>query len=74
LGALTEVEARELIANSPIPFPDNDIEWILMQSHCMPLLLQILCMERLFTLEEGKTDENWREEGLTQIQPFTHLL
>jgi CHAT domain len=74
LGALTEVEARELIASSPISFPDDDIEWILMQSHCMPLLLQILCMERLFTLEEGEDDENWREEGLRQIQPFTHLL
>ena len=74
LGALTEQEARELIASSPIPFPDNDIEWILTQSCCLPLLVQILCRERLFSLEEGETDENWREEGLRQIAPFAHLL
>ncbi|MGI2904871.1 CHAT domain-containing protein [Tolypothrix sp. VBCCA 56010] len=74
LGALTEAEARELIASSPIPFTDEDIEWILTQSHCFPLLLQILCMERLFTLEDGEDDENWQEEGLRQIKPFAHLL
>jgi hypothetical protein len=74
LGALTEAEARELIASSPIPFPDEDVEWILMQSGRFPLLLQILCMERLFTLEDGEDDENWQEEGLRQIKPFAHLL
>ncbi len=74
LGSLTEHEARELIASSPIPFPDKDVEWILNQSQGLPLLLQILCRERLFSLEEGETDENWREEGLRQIKPFAHLL
>jgi len=74
LGALTEQEAQELIASSPIPFPNNDIEWILQQSQRLPLLLQILCRERLFSLEEGESDENWREEGLRQIKPFAHLL
>lgn len=74
LGALTEAEARELIASSPIPFYDEDVEWILMESGRFPLLLQILCMERLFTLEDGEDDENWREEGLRQIKPFAHLL
>jgi hypothetical protein len=73
LGALTEQEARELIASSPIPFDDKDVEWILNQSQCLPILLQILCRERLFTLEE-ETDENWREEALTQIKPFANLL
>lgn len=74
LGALTETEARELIASSPIAFTDEDIEWILTQSCCWPLLLQILCRERLFNLEEGENDDNWREEGLRQMKPFTHLL
>ncbi|MDZ7961000.1 MAG: ATP-binding protein [Aulosira sp. DedQUE10] len=73
LGALTEQEARELIASSPIPFDDEDVEWILNQSQCLPILLQILCRERLFTLEEGE-DENWREEALIQIKPFSDLL
>ncbi|MEH2070362.1 MAG: ATP-binding protein [Nostoc sp.] len=74
LGALTETEARELIASSPIAFTDEDVKWILTQSCCWPLLLQILCRERLFNLEEGENDDNWREEGLRQIKSFTHLL
>ncbi|MEQ9232767.1 MAG: hypothetical protein RIG66_01605 [Coleofasciculus sp. E2-BRE-01] len=71
LGALTEVEARELIDSSPIPFPVEDVTWILEKSQCLPLLLQILCRERLFSLEEGETGDDWREEGLRQIEPFT---
>ncbi|MGF1935846.1 MAG: ATP-binding protein [Nostoc sp. ChiQUE02] len=74
LGALTEREARELIASSPIPFTDEDVESILTQSCCWPLLLQILCRERLFNLEEGENNDNWREEGLRQMKPFAHLL
>ena len=74
MGALTEVEARELIASSPIPFPEDDIKWILDQSGRWPMLLQILCRERLFTLEDGETEDNWREEGLQQMRPFLDLL
>jgi hypothetical protein len=72
LEALTEKEARELIASSPISFDDDDVEWILTQSQCLPILLQILCRERLFTLEEGEDDENWREEAIRQIKPFSY--
>jgi hypothetical protein len=74
LGPLTEAEARELIAGSPITFPAEDVEWILTQSRRWPLLVQILCQERLFSLENGETGEGWREEGLQQIQPYKHLL
>ena len=74
LGALTEAEARELIASSARPSPEDDIQWILAESGCWPMLLQILCRERLFTLEDGETEDNWREEGLQQIQPFVDLL
>jgi hypothetical protein len=73
LGALTQAEARELIASSPVLFPDRDIEWILNQSKCWPLLLQILCRERLFSLEEGETGDDWREAGLEQLKPFADL-
>ena len=73
LGPLKEEEARELIASSLIPFADGDVEWILEQSKGIPLLLQILCRECLFHLEEEDTDD-WREEGLQQIKPFNHLL
>jgi transcriptional regulator with XRE-family HTH domain len=73
LGALTEGEARELIASSAMPFPAEDVEWILTQSKCWPLLLQILCRERLFSLEEGETEDDWREVGLEQLKPFADL-
>lgn len=74
LGPLTESEARELIASSPIGFPDDDIKWILAQSQRWPILLQILCRERLITLEDGETAAPWQEEALRQIEPFRHLL
>lgn len=74
LGVLTEAEARELIGSSPIPFPEEDVEWILEQSGCWPLLLQILCRECLFYLEDGESGEDWRKEGLAQIKPFADLL
>ncbi|MDJ0692972.1 ATP-binding protein [Mastigocoleus sp. MO_188.B34] len=73
LRPLKEEEARELIASSPIPFTDDNVEWIIGQSQGIPLLLQILCRECLFHLEDGDTDD-WREEGLRQIEPFNHLL
>lgn len=74
LEPLTKGEAQELIASSPIPFSEDDIEWILAQSRRWPILLQILCRERFFSLQDGETDDNWREEGLQQIKPFVHLL
>jgi hypothetical protein len=74
LGSLTDAEAQELIASSPIPFVAKDIEWILDQSRRWPLLLQILCRERLFSLEDGETSDDWRKEGLRQIEPFKYLL
>jgi len=74
LGPLCEMEARELIASSPTPFSPDDTEWILAQSGRWPLLLQILCRERLITIEEGETDNNWREDGLRQIASYRELL
>ena len=74
LGPMTEAEARSLIASSPLPFPDADVAWILAQSARWPILLQALCRERLLTLEDGETGDDWREEGLRQMEPFRHLL
>jgi hypothetical protein len=73
LGPLTEVEARELIASSAIAFAEEDVEWILTESGRWQCLLQILCRECLFALENRETDD-WREEGLRQIAPFAPLL
>jgi hypothetical protein len=74
LGALTEPEARELIAGAAICFAEADVDWILTHSQCYPLLLQILCRERLFYLEEGDASDAWQAEALQQISPFRDLL
>jgi hypothetical protein len=74
LGPLKEAEAHDLVASSPIPFAADDINWILEQSGRWPILLQILCRERLLTLEDGETDQTWREDGLQQLVPFRYLL
>lgn len=74
LGPLTEREARALIASSPVPFSDPDVAWLLERSKGWPLLLQILCRERLQALEDGDTGSAWQVEGLRQLTPFRHLL
>jgi hypothetical protein len=74
LGPLRESAARALIASSPLPFRQADVKWIMSQSHRWPILLQILCRERLFSLEEGDTGDSWREGALRQMFPFRHLL
>lgn len=74
LGPLQENEAQTLMARSPLPFAESDREWIWQQSGGWPILVQILCRERLFSLEEGALGDGWREDGLQQIQPFSHLL
>jgi serine/threonine protein kinase len=74
LGPLTEPEARDLISSSPIPFPVSDVDWILAQSGRWPILLQILCRERLVALEDGEAGEAWRQDGLRQIEPFQYLM
>jgi hypothetical protein len=74
LGPLSNTAARELVASSPRPFTPADVEWILVQSGLWPALLQILGDTRLTALEEGQTDDTWREEGLRRIAPFRYLL
>jgi hypothetical protein len=74
LGPLAEPEARELIASSPVYITTEDADWILTRSGCWPILLQILCRERLIALQEGEIGDGWREEGHHQMAPFRHLL
>ena len=73
LGAMSEDEARQLIAASPIPFSEEAVEWILAESGGWPLLIQILCREHLLALEEGDTGDDWQEDGRSQIIPFLSL-
>lgn len=74
LGPFQEQEARALIASSPIPFPAEDVEWIIKESACWPLMLQTLCLARLTALELDEADDQWRQDGLEQIARYRQLL
>lgn len=67
LGPLTEAEALDLIYASPIPFPLRDVSWILLHSNLEPMPLQLMCRERLQSLEADDPTDDWREESLRQI-------
>ena len=71
LGPLKEAEAQQFISSTPIPFPEADAAWILEESDRWPFLMQILCRERLLSLEEKET--HWQEEALRQMAPFRKL-
>jgi len=60
LKAFTEKQARELIASSPKPFSDDDVEFILKQNELKPYLLQMLCQRCLEAMQKGE-DRSWRE-------------
>src|SRR5204863_8814350 len=47
LGPFATDEAEALLASSPLPFPPADRKFMLEQSAGWPILLQILCRERL---------------------------
>lgn len=74
LGPFTESEARELVGNSPIPFAEADVQWILQQSRLWPILLQCLCQERLVALELSNSQDAWKQAGLQRIEHYRHLL
>lgn len=74
IGKFQEHEARALIASSPIPFPPDDVEWIINESDCWPLMLQTLCWARLTALELEEADDQWRQDGLQQIARYRQLL
>ena len=73
LGQFKEAEARELMAHAPLSFNEEDIAWILAESDCWPLLVQILSRERLLALEDGEAGDEWQEDGRSQIAPFLSL-
>lgn len=74
LGPMSVVEARDLIASSPIPFLPADIEWILNQSGCWPCLVQIFCQARLLALELEEDGDGWKLSAMAQIEPYRYLL
>jgi len=74
LGPLPENEAHALIASSPHPFHADDVAWIMQESGRWPILLQLLCRERLLAYEEGDTTTHWRTEAQQQMIPYRYLL
>ncbi|WP_353572236.1 helix-turn-helix transcriptional regulator [Candidatus Albibeggiatoa sp. nov. BB20] len=74
LDELEENEALDLILSSPIPFPEQDVAWILEQSGRWPALLQIFCHSRLTALEENNQTDRWKKEALRRLQPYKYLL
>jgi hypothetical protein len=73
LGPFTEDEAQQLIASSPMPFASDDITWMMEQSQRWPILLQVLCRERLASLEDGDDGDGWRESSMEQLSQFDLL-
>jgi TIR domain len=73
LMSLTENEAGQLLDTSPLPFVIADINWIMTHSGRWPLLLQILCQERLFCLQEDDFSDDWQEAGLEQVAKYSDL-
>ncbi|MDM8566563.1 hypothetical protein QUF74_13040 [Candidatus Halobeggiatoa sp. HSG11] len=63
LRIFTEQEAKRLIANSPEPFSENDVKFILEQSQLKPYILQILCQRCL----QAKNGTNWQSEAKKEI-------
>jgi hypothetical protein len=74
LGPFRTEEAHELIRTSPLPFAEADVAWILAQSQGWPVLVQILCQERLLALETDEKGDGWKIEGLRRVKPFAYLL
>lgn len=70
LTPLTEPEAQQLLAASPLPFSEADSAWMLEKSGRWPMPLQIFARERLLALEDGETDDNWKAESMRQARPF----
>jgi hypothetical protein len=74
LGPLQLAEAQEFVRSAPLPIDPDDEAFILHESGCWPLLLQILCRECVLAREDGEAGPDWRVEAEQQIAPFAHLL
>lgn len=74
IGPLNEDDGRALIASSPLPFAPADVDWIVSQSRCWPVILQALCQERLAALEDGDESDDWRAEAAVHTARYAYLL
>lgn len=74
LGAFSETDALALLATTPIPFSQADCEWMLRESGLWPALIQLLAQTRLFALQQGERDEQWKHEAQRRLEPYRYLL
>jgi hypothetical protein len=74
LGPFTHEEAEELIASSPLPFSEEDVDWIITRSRGWPALVQILCQARLTALQEELSGDEWKADADLAMFPYLHLL
>jgi len=74
LGPLTETEARDLIASSPVPFAEADVAWLLAHSQGWPVVLQALCAARLEAHEDAGDDEAWQAQAMARLARYGYLL
>ncbi|MDM8564337.1 hypothetical protein QUF74_01640 [Candidatus Halobeggiatoa sp. HSG11] len=65
LDTFTDNEAKELLNN--VPLSKEELEWILKESRCWPVALQILCKAKL------EYNENWKEFGLERIKSYLNI-
>lgn len=72
LGPIAASAANDLLDRTPRPFAAAERAWIIEQSGCYPVLLQILADALLEALETGDT-RDWRSEGLRRIAPYRSL-
>lgn len=70
LGPLEDHEARELIASSPIEYPNSEIDWLLEVTGRWPRLLQVACDHRFAAIAEGSADAKWKNSVLRDIEPL----
>jgi hypothetical protein len=72
LGPIAAAAANQLLDRTPRPFAAAERAWMIEQSGCYPVLLQILANALLEALESGDTND-WRGEGLRRIAPYRSL-
>jgi len=70
LEEFTDSEARDFLNHFPQKLSLEDRQWILDNSGCWPVFLQIISDQRLIALEEKQSDEVWKAEALKRIKTF----
>lgn len=74
LGPLTNNEASLFLDNSMINFSEQERKWVMETSQGWPILLNLLCQHKRFSLEEGDSTDRWQVETEPQLAVFKRSL